>query len=141
MEGLADEIRAGETAVDPAGFSAFLGDGSDAGMTLQVGGRGPAGAVGAQSGQEAGCVDSAGARETFKQSVVGVSTARSLTDDPAIVQVLSLAVQAEAAQLRCPCHPCRGRKGSRNGQAACQVAWFRVSWWSSLGRLTALSET
>ena len=29
-----------------------------------------------------------------------ISTARSLTDDPAIVQALSLAVQAEAAQLR-----------------------------------------
>jgi transposase len=36
----------------------------------------------------------------IQQRIQQISTARSLTDDPAIVQTLSLAVQAEAAQLR-----------------------------------------
>ena len=36
----------------------------------------------------------------IQQRIQQISTARSLTDDPAIVETLSLAVQAEAAQLR-----------------------------------------
>ncbi len=38
--------------------------------------------------------------DLIEQRLRQISTARSLTDDPAIVQALSLAVQAEAAQLR-----------------------------------------
>ena len=47
MEGLANKVGAGQTAVNPTGVSALFRYRRDAGMRLQIGGGGPAGAVGA----------------------------------------------------------------------------------------------
>src|ERR1700674_4030868 len=73
MEGLADEVRAGETAMDEAGLATFFGDGSNTGIALQVDSRIPAGAVGTEGDQQAWGEDGAGAGETFKEFVLGMS--------------------------------------------------------------------
>src|ERR1700693_1317653 len=73
VEGLADEVRAGEATVDEARLATFLSDGRDAGMALQGGSRIPAGAIGTQGDHEARGIDGSGSGETFKQFVFGMS--------------------------------------------------------------------
>src|SRR5947208_125094 len=46
VKGLTDEVGAGQPAVNHTGFATFLGDRCNAGISLQLGSRLPAGTVG-----------------------------------------------------------------------------------------------
>src|SRR5919108_2108159 len=81
VEGLPDEIRTRQTAVNPTGLSALLSDRCDAGMTLQINSGLPAGAVRAQSDQQARSVDRTSAWEILKQLMLGMG-GKVLSKDP-----------------------------------------------------------
>ena len=66
---LLEELRTGQAMMDPEGFAAAFRDRRDARVGLELGRRGPAGAVGTEGGREARRADRPGAGETWPHSV------------------------------------------------------------------------